>query len=155
MDEPKKTDLACALAVWDDKKLLILGRTKWISEGTPWIMPGGGFDSDKDISEKDTAIREFFEETGVELDNVVRNHIRVFRNYKTEWTNSFIVHELMNQFSERYIAGSIILDYTKFFGYIWLDTDNKSMLNLFWPQLMPGLRMYLKDKLGADNAPNL
>lgn len=145
-DEPKKTKLSCALAVWDDKKLLILGRTKWLSEGTPWIMPGGGFDSTRDKYLEDTIAREVEEEIGITIDNT--DELNWYKNYLTEWAEKFVIYET-KVFGAWYVYEHGMLDSKKFFGLMWLDTSNKQMLDLFWPQLMPGLRMYLKDKLSS------
>ncbi len=144
MDEPKKTELAGCAAIWDSSELLILGRKKWLSESTPWIMPGGGFDKDKDEYLEDTIVREVMEEIGI---TVANESLHWFKNYSTEWADKFVVFEIAN--ANRTIYDNFLkLDFDKFFGLAWLDTSDKKMLELFWPLLMPGLRMYLKDKLG-------
>lgn len=139
-DEPKKTFAAAFAAVWYEEQLLTLFREKWLSEGTPWIMPGGGVELGE---EPDEALRR---ELNEEIDFQVGAEIGAgfYKAYKTEWTDHFYVFELK---AKLYDIKSVRRDHSKFFGELWLPTDDRKFLQAIWPQLMPGLRMYLKDKL--------
>jgi ADP-ribose pyrophosphatase YjhB (NUDIX family) len=144
-DEPKNTYDAAYTAVWNADKLLILFRTKWLFEGTPWIMPGGGLLLDEDAP--DAALRELHKETGLNAPHG-RNSLKLFKEYKTEWCERLFVFELE---CELYSAAAAVQrDYHKFDGELWLPTDDSEFLQAIWSQLMPGLRMYLKDKLNLS-----
>ena len=49
-----------------------------VGDDTYWIPPGGGFESDTDASTRDTVRREFFEETGLEVDVGPLVYVREF-----------------------------------------------------------------------------
>lgn len=143
IDEPKKTKAAVYAAIWKENQLLVLGRKKWLSEGTPWIMPGGGVNQDEQPFQ--ALARELTEELGQwpEVELARTQKLSPVFNCKTEWTDSLSVINLTvtNKYEPK-------IDKDKFFGFIWLDTSDKQMIKLLWYQLMPGLRMYLSDKLG-------
>jgi 8-oxo-dGTP pyrophosphatase MutT (NUDIX family) len=139
-DEPKKTKAAVNAAIWHESKILVIGRKKWLEEKTPFLLPGGGVNAHE--TQDQALVRELEEEIGF-IPTAIRKHWAIkFFSCKTEWTDKLIICECHED-----VIPDIELDYQKFFGLIWLDTANKQMLELFWPQLMPGLRMYLKDKL--------
>lgn len=140
-DEPKKTKQAVNVAVWDKNRLLILFRDKWLSEGTPWIMPGGGVEDGETTIR--TAYRELHEEIGLSVPYEVFD---LFKVYKTEWADELFVFELKHKFYSA--AVSVQRDYAKFAGELWLPVDDKIFLKAIRSQLMPGLRMYLADKIG-------
>lgn len=140
-DEPKKTKEAVVAAIWHEDQLLILFREKWLSEGTPWIMPGGGVQAEE---QPDEALRRELQE---EICYQVGYEIGAgfYKCYKTEWTDNFHVFELK---ASSYDIAWLRRDHDKFLGELWLPTNDEKFLQAIWPQLMPGLRMYLKDKLG-------
>lgn len=147
-DEPKHTKSAAYAAIWNGSKLLLLGRKKWLSEDTPWIMPGGGRNLNESVV--DCLIREVREEIGVRLyeEDFVTQKMTFFKSYETEWTGDLNVFEIELGSAIFHLMDLRSVDFKKFFGIMWLDTSDQQMLNLLWPQLMPGLKMYLKDKLG-------
>jgi len=146
-DEPKKTKAAAYLAIWHDKKIFLIGRYKWLENYTPWIMPGGG--KNKDETTIDCLIREVKEEINFNLyadEDFGTGHVRFFKSFKTEWSDDLNVFESLDG-NNIVNHCSIRLDFEKFFGWIWLDTEDQQMMKLFWPQLMPGLKMYLTNKI--------
>lgn len=142
-DEPKITQEAAGVAVWHDDKILLLFRDKWLTEGTPWIMPGGGLNDDE--TPEQAANRELREETGLNAP-FGSNSFKLFKTYRTEWANKFHVFELEHKYYNP--AVSVQREFNKFSGELWLSAYSRDFLDTIWSQLMPGLRMYLKDKLG-------
>lgn len=151
-DGPKKTKQAVNAAVWKGNSILILGRTKWLSEGTPWIMPGGGVEEDEELV--DALARELEEEIGgwpelYRIGDAMRGILKPTWEYKTKWTDSLSIFELFVSPSYQPVIETKLItfaDQQKFFGFVWLDVLDNVMLRLFWPFLMPGLKQYLKNE---------
>lgn len=141
-DEPKKTKQAVSIAVWHKDKLLILFRDKWLYEGTPWMMPGSSVDVGE--TPEQAANRELLEETGLNPP-YGSNSFKLFKKYKTEWADELSVFELEHKFYSAPV--SVQREYEKFSGELWLPTNDEKFLREIWRQLMPGLRMYLQDRL--------
>ena len=66
---------AAGLLVRDGRILLVRHE---VGEDTYWIPPGGGFESVKDESTRDTVRREFMEETGLAVDVGPLVYVREF-----------------------------------------------------------------------------
>ena len=66
---------AAGLLVRDGRILLVRHE---VGDDTYWIPPGGGFESVKDQSTRDTVRREFMEETGLKVDVGPLVYVREF-----------------------------------------------------------------------------
>lgn len=70
---------AAGLLVHDDHILLVRHEVKG---DVYWIPPGGGFESDKDASTRDTVKREYHEETGLAVEVGPLVYVREFSEPK-------------------------------------------------------------------------
>lgn len=136
--EPKVTDQAAFVAIWHNVELLVLQSRKWQTEGTPYLLPGGGYAKEDEGRSKVCARRELREET---LINVPYDKFEHFGIHKTQWSNCtfFEVFSVANNVELRLEE--------KFYGYEWwnFETD-KRRIEALQPFMMPGLRWYLEQK---------
>jgi len=136
MDEPKNTKKAASVVIHTPSGLLTLLRTKWLSEGTPLQLPGGGCEPDENAWR--CARRELAEETALRLNP---DMFKYFGSHKTKWCSELSFYEVQLSYRPQ-----LVLDNTKFFGYIWLPHKNTNNLKLFDSIMMPGLKWYLNKK---------
>lgn len=137
-DEPKKTKKSVAVAIWHGSELLILFRkNKW----DKWILPSGGVNDGEDIVS--AAMREIEEEAAIDCYDISIDDL-YHKTFKTEWTDSYQVFEY-----ECHYKPNVLIDLKKFSGYLWFDVKNSNMVQSMFTQLMPGLQLYLDDKLKA------
>lgn len=134
--ESKKTDRAAFVALWHNNELLVLQSRKWRSEGTPYLLPGGGCEADETL--EDCALRELYEECGVIL---LRSDLGYFSRHDTEWSAChFYEHDHFFNKLQVYIE-------PKLFGFEWLNfQEDKLRIQALKPFMMPGLRWYLEQK---------
>lgn len=135
--EPKVTDKAAFVAIWHNGELLVLQSRKWQTEGTPYLLPGGGCKEGED--QRDCAKRETLEETGFLVD---RDSIVFEGTHETEWSNcSFYEYEI------RPTDDPLIILEKKLFGYEWWNFEkDRTRIEALKPFMMPGLKWYLEQK---------
>lgn len=145
--EPKVTDRAAFVALWHNGELLVLQSRKWRTEGTPYLLPGGGFKANDSFMS--CAGRELFEETCIGLispDFLVR-----FGSHQTEWTNEAVFYECDAATSKTVYGRSLELREIKLepklYGYEWWNfEEDKLRIQALKPFMMPGLKWYLEQK---------
>lgn len=161
--EPKVTDRAAFVALWHKGELLVLQSRKWQTEGTPYLLPGGGLKR-ADENPANCAGRELFEETGLGL--LDPSCLKYYGTHKTEWTHKADFFELDFESAKTVFGQRLLLDKPndpklfgqewfngglrleeKFFGYEWwnFETDKKR-IEALQPFMMPGLKWYLGEK---------
>lgn len=150
MTEPKKTERASMAMVTSlinkQPHILLLYRTKWEDEGTPWIFPGGGLRDDETPIEG--LWRELKEETRIE-EGQTKSCQLVMSPFQTKWTDEmfmyqlFLVKEPVNKYPR------IFYDWTKFSGYFWLNPLSGIRYN-FDPLIMPGAKKALDYVYGTS-----
>lgn len=133
--EPKKTDKAAFVALWHNNELLVLQSRKWRSEGTPYLLPGGGCEPDETLWE--CVIRETLEEISIAISDL---RLVEFDSHVTQWSNC----EFFETTTAEYL--DIVLE-KKLFGYEWWNfEEDKTRILALKPFMMPGLKWYLEQK---------
>lgn len=138
-DEPKHTKRAAYIIPKLNNRVFLLGRKKWLSEGTPWIFPGGGLCEGE--SSIDGAIREFYEETGSKPD---KSELTYLLTERTEWSDKidFFLWDTIEYWKA---AELVALERHKFFGWMWLDiTLPRLEESVIWSTLMPGAQAAIR-----------
>lgn len=146
--EPKVTDRAAFVALWHNGELLVLQSRKWQTEGTPYLLPGGGLKR-PDEPLKSRAAVEFFEETGIAL--LKKESLSFFGEHETEWTKATFF-EADTKTAKCIDGGGIekignmnIED--KIFGHEWWNFEkDRTRIEALKPFMMPGLKWYLAQK---------
>ena len=139
MDEPKHTKEAVSVMIISDNRFLLLWRYKWESEGTPFILPGGGLKEGESILE--AAQRELMEEISWTIPYDMLNSVEIIESGPTKWTgkmNYVVLKLIKDQDIEIEIEN-------KFAGAVWVPLSYNIMKNLR-PLLMPGALRLLCDK---------
>lgn len=114
----------------------MLQSRKWRSEGTPYLLPGGGHKEGEDLAR--CAQREVLEETGLLVDS---GSFLLIGSHETEWSNcSFYEYELN-------LSDPLIILEQKLFGYEWWNFEkDRTRIEALKPFMMPGLKWYLEQK---------
>lgn len=140
-DEPKLTSEAVTIPliarIQKVPHVLLLWRTKWESEGTPFIFPGGGVN--KGELTIDAAWRELKEETGLGKSSIRKVEVPC-EPFKTMWTKK--MHVIIMYYKSRGNGMEyprIKFDMNKFAGFVWMKITSGVWGNLF-PVLMPGAK---------------
>lgn len=137
--ESKKTDRAAFVALWHNNELLVLQSRKWRSEGTPYLLPGGGFKEEDENRTKVCVRRELREETQL---IVPHSELEYFGDHKTEWSNCDFFEVVI---PKQEIIGINLEE--KLFGYEWWNfQEDKLRIQALKPFMMPGLKWYLEQK---------
>ena len=133
--EPKVTDKAAFVALWHNNELLVLQSRKWQTEGTPYLLPGGGCKEGESLEE--CAARELLEETG----SLIDGEFKYFSRHDTQWLNChFFDADLVS-------ADPLIILEKKLFGYEWWNfEEDRERIQALKPFMMPGLKWYLQQK---------
>ena len=138
--EPKKTDKAAFVALWHNNELLVLQSRKWRSEGTPYLLPGGGCKSDETL--EDCVIRELCEECSQIL---FRTYLEYFGRESTQWSNCHFYEYIIRP--DNYGMDEPIVLEDKLFGYEWWNfEEDKLRIQALKSFMMPGLKWYLEQK---------
>jgi len=145
--EPKVTDQAAFVAIWHNGELLILQSRKWQTEGTPYLLPGGGCKKAgerradaillRDETPTECTLVELVEETGISLEMLDR----FFGSHRTQWSDCSFFERTLER------ALPILLEKDKLFGYEWWNFEiDRKRIEALKPFMMPGLKWYLEQK---------
>lgn len=132
-DEPKKTEAAVMLMLFQEYRFLVLWRKlKWESEGTPLIAIAGGIE--KDEAPPDAVYREAHQEAEI-LKSDYAMHPRLLDIISTKWTKKMFIYE-----ARLYKNRIVRPDPTKFSGYLWLPCKQDNITQPLLPLMMPALQ---------------
>lgn len=139
--EPKKTDKAAFVALWHNNELLVLQSRKWRSEGTPYLLPGGGCKENETLEE--CLVRELEEEIGEIYEDY--SLFKLFGRHDTKWSNCHIFELFEPEAKHQSFFGVMIEP--KLYGFEWWNfQEDKARIQALKPFMMPGLRWYLEQK---------
>ena len=133
--EPKVTNRAAFVALWHNGELLVLQSRKWQTEGTPYLLPGGGCKPNETLLE--CVIRETLEEISISISDL---QLAQFDSHVTQWSNCEFFEVTVPEYP-------VIVLEKKLFGYEWWNFEkDKARIEALKPFMMPGLKWYLEQK---------